>query len=179
VNGHVRAESFSSPSRRALLQALTAAGIVGLPSSGHAAVLDDPARRVLAAVAEAFVPGAVRAGVVDFVTAMLASPKPMQFYGYLNFSQPPRDFYPAALTSLAVFAKARTGKAVDALPSENLQEVLAGLLAPDVPGWNGPPPILVYLSLRNDAVDVVYGGETAYDDLGLPYMAHIAPPRPW
>jgi hypothetical protein len=60
-----------------------------------------------------------------------------------------------------------------------LQKVLAALLAPAVADWNGPPPLLVYLTLRNDAVDVVYGSEAAYDKLNLPYMAHIAPLRPW
>jgi hypothetical protein len=178
VNGRVIAEQFSSPSRRALLRGLAAAGMLG-SLSGHASALDDPACRVLAAVAEAFVPGAVKAGVVDFVTAMLDSPAPMQFYGYLNFPMPPREFYAAALTSLAAFVKTRTGKAVETLSSEEIQKVLAGLLAPEVVGWNGPPAILVYLTLRNDAVDVVYSSEAAYDGLGLPYMAHIAPPRPW
>ncbi len=178
VNGQTIAEHFLSPSRRALLQGLAAAGVVGL-SPGHASALDEPARRVLGVVAEAFVPGAVKAGVIDFVATMLDSPAPMQFYGYLNFPQPPREFYAAALTSVAAFAKVRTGKAAEMLSPEELQKVLAGLLAQEAAGWSGPPSILVYLTLRNDAIDVVYGGEAAYDALGLPYMAHIAPPRPW
>jgi hypothetical protein len=33
--------------------------------------------------------------------------------------------------------------------------------------------------LRSDAVDVVYGTEEGYKDLGIPYMAHIAPLKRW
>jgi hypothetical protein len=166
-----------SPSRRTLLQGLIAAGVVGVPCAASA--LDMPARKILEAVAEAFVPGSVKAGVADFVAAMLDSPTPNLFYGYLGFPQPPREFYAASLNAVAAFVKARTGKAVGALSVEDLQKVLVTLLAPEVKGWNGPPPILVYLTLRNDAIDVMYSDEAAYDKLGLPYMAHIAPPRPW
>jgi len=45
--------------------------------------------------------------------------------------------------------------------------------------WIGPPAALFYFVLRNDALDVVYGTEAGFAKLGIPYMAHIAPPTRW
>jgi hypothetical protein len=152
--------------------------MLGLPAYATQ-VLDVSAQRTLSIVAEAMVPGAARAGVVAFVTAMLASARPNLFYGYLNFPLPPAEFYRAGLGALAAYARARTSRSLESLPTPALQKLLPALLAPEVPDWNGPPAVLVYLAIRNDAIDVVYSSEAAYDALNLPYMAHIAPPRPW
>jgi hypothetical protein len=38
---------------------------------------------------------------------------------------------------------------------------------------------VVYLILRSDAVDVVYGTMDGYANLGIPYMPHIAPSKRW
>ncbi len=48
-----------------------------------------------------------------------------------------------------------------------------------VAGWQGPPGPFVYLVLRSDAVDVVYGTMDGYAALGIPYMPHIAPEKRW
>ena len=48
-----------------------------------------------------------------------------------------------------------------------------------VDGWQGPPGSLVYLVLRSDAVDVVYGTMDGYAALGIPYMPHIVPTKRW
>ena len=48
-----------------------------------------------------------------------------------------------------------------------------------IDGWQGPPGRFVYLVLRSDAVDVVYGTMAGYAGLGIPYMAHIAPKKRW
>src|SRR5207237_7902929 len=48
-----------------------------------------------------------------------------------------------------------------------------------VEGWQGPPGPFVYLVLRSDAVDVVYGTMDGYAALGIPYMPHIAPTKRW
>ena len=48
-----------------------------------------------------------------------------------------------------------------------------------VEGWQGPPGPFVYLLLRSDAVDVVYGTMDGYAALGIPYMPHIAPSKRW
>jgi len=46
-------------------------------------------------------------------------------------------------------------------------------------GRKGPAAGFVYLLLRSDAVDVVYGTMDGYAHLGVPYQAHIAPTRSW
>jgi hypothetical protein len=33
--------------------------------------------------------------------------------------------------------------------------------------------------VRADALDVVYGTPEGFDALGIPYMAHIKPEKPW
>ena len=44
-----------------------------------------------------------------------------------------------------------------------------------IDGWQGPAGPFVYLILRSDAVDVVYGTVEGYATLGIPYMPHIVP----
>ena len=48
-----------------------------------------------------------------------------------------------------------------------------------IEGWQGPAGPFVYLVLRSDAVDVVYGTMDGYAALGIPYMPHIAPSKRW
>src|SRR6266404_9107997 len=48
-----------------------------------------------------------------------------------------------------------------------------------IQGWQGPGGSFVYLVLRSDAVDVVYGTVEGYEALGIPYMPHIAPDKRW
>jgi hypothetical protein len=48
-----------------------------------------------------------------------------------------------------------------------------------IEGWQGPGGPFVYLLLRSDAVDVVYGTMDGYAGLGIPYMPHIAPTKRW
>ena len=57
--------------------------------------------------------------------------------------------------------------------------VLATIAVSNPPGWEGPPAPLFYLLARSDAVDAVYGTPEGFERLGIPYMAHIAPPRAW
>jgi hypothetical protein len=133
---------------------------------------------MLAAVGDAFVPGA-EVGIVSFVTAMLSSGRPALFYDYLSLPTAPDVFYHAALSSIGAFARLHGGKPFETLPREARVRLLARLLAPSLPGWSGPPPALVYTVLRNDALDVVYGTENAYESLGIPYMPHIEPPKLW
>ena len=48
-----------------------------------------------------------------------------------------------------------------------------------IEGWKGPGGPFVYLILRSDAVDVVYGTMAGYRSLDIPYMAHIEPTKRW
>jgi hypothetical protein len=49
----------------------------------------------------------------------------------------------------------------------------------EVANWSGPPQPLFYMMVRSDAVDVVYGTKEGFDELNVPYMAHIMPPEKW
>ena len=49
----------------------------------------------------------------------------------------------------------------------------------DIAPWDGPPPPLFYMMVRSDAVDVVYGTQEGFDELNVPYLAHIVPPEKW
>ena len=48
-----------------------------------------------------------------------------------------------------------------------------------IESWHGPAQSFVYATLRNDAVDVVYGTVAGFARLGVPYMPHILPERSW
>ena len=48
-----------------------------------------------------------------------------------------------------------------------------------IDGWQGAAGSFVYLVLRSDAVDTVYGTMEGYEALGVPYHAHIVPEKRW
>ncbi len=166
----------SGLSRRAAIRQAVACGATAVLLPGcrkqipqaAPAIFTARERQTLAAVGEALVPGAAAAGIVDFVAAMLADADPMLCYRFVSFPMPPDAFYRAALGAIADLSHG----AVDA-------SVIARMLSPDLKGWQGPPPSLAYFVIRNDAADVVYGGEDAYARLDVPYLAHIAPPGRW
>jgi hypothetical protein len=135
----------------------------------------------LEAIGEAFAPGARDAGVAWFVDHQLALPPNdcLLMAKYFNVPPPYGDFYRASLTALDALSEARHERAFAALPVATGTALLRELLAGEPAGWRGPPALLVYLVLRNDAVDVVYGTREGIEDLGVPYMAHIDPPAPW
>ncbi|HEY0106582.1 MAG TPA: hypothetical protein VGB91_10895 [Rhizomicrobium sp.] len=168
--------SDSGFSRRAAIRQAIACGVATALLPGcreqisHAApaIFTDKERQTLAAVGEALVPGAAVAGIVDFVAAMLADPDPMLCYRFVSFPMPPVVFYKAALGAIAGLSRG----IIDAA-------LIGRMLSPNLKGWQGPPAALVYFVIRNDAADVVYGGEDAYARLDLPYLAHIAPPGRW
>lgn len=174
------------PSRRAAIRLSIAGTLAGgltfgcsKPSPQAAAILTAEERAILAAVADTLVPGSAAAGVVDFVTAMLAEPDPLLCYRFVSFPLPPRSFYKLALASLDDLAHASTGKPFETLTLSERTKVAGKLLEPNPKGWKGPPAALVYFVLRSDAIDALYGVEETYARLEIPYMAHIEPPRSW
>lgn len=174
------------PSRRAAIHlsiAGTLAGGLTLgcsksgPQPGES--LTSQERAALAAVADTLVPGSAAAGVVDFVTSMLAEPDPRICYRFAGFPIPPKAFYKLTLASLDDLSRAMTGKPLNALAPSECLRVVERLFEPNVDGWKGPPTSLVYFVLRSDAIDALYGVKEAYDHFDIPYMAHIEPPRSW
>lgn len=162
------ARVFLTPSEAraadAALQALTAA---------EAASLE--------AVGEAFAPGAAKAGIAWFVDQQLTVPPndSLLMARYFNVPPPYADFYGASLAALNGFSRVRHEEAFADLDNDTATQLLRELLTGEPDGWQGPPALLVYLVLRNDAVDVVYGTPEGIESLGVPYMAHIRPPAKW
>ena len=112
----------------------------------------------LEAIGETLVPGSKEAGVSHFVDQQLSVPpgEALLEARILNVRPPYANFYRAALGAVDKASKAHN--------SDRGQ---------------GPAGPFVYLVLRSDAVDVVYGTMEGYAALGIPYMPHIAPQKRW
>jgi hypothetical protein len=181
----MRGTAIDLTRRHALLAGMGAAVFGSIPfqiaPANATSTASLPADRVasLRAYADILVPGAAKAGIAEFVSAMLASDDPMLFYKYLDFPLPPAAFYTAGLTALDDLSMRRKARPYSGLVPGDMKAIAVALLDPNLEGWTGPPPFLFYLAVKNDAVDVVYGSEAAYDGLNIPYMAHILPPSAW
>ena len=58
-------------------------------------------------------------------------------------------------------------------------EVLSAMWSDVQENWEGPPASYMLFVLRADALDVTYGTPEGFEALGIPYMAHIMPEKPW
>lgn len=136
-------------------------------------------RATLAAFGETLLPGATDAGVVRYVETQLASENPLLFIRYLDYPEGLIPFYRRGLKALEELSDKRYGQRFVNLTSEQ-KGALARELSQSTPAdWTGPPAPLFYLAVRNDAVDVYYGTQRGFEKLGVPYLALIAPPKPW
>ncbi|MDJ0928804.1 MAG: gluconate 2-dehydrogenase subunit 3 family protein [Gammaproteobacteria bacterium] len=137
--------------------------------------------RLLEAIGEAFAPGATDAGIAWFIDQQLSVPAndSLLMARYFNVPPPFADFYRASMNALNGLSSARFDKPFTELMAAEAEGLLPALLGAEVEGWQGPPALLVYLVLRNDAVDVVYGTVEGIEALDIPYMAHILPPSKW
>jgi len=136
-------------------------------------------RTLLELVGETLAPGAREAGFVNFIETTIKSKSPASVYRLLGIPMTIADFYKGVLSSLSEFCIESTGRTFSSINVAEREGVLRALLSPNITDWRGPPAELSYLVLRSDAVDVVYGVESAYDTLNVPYLAHISPPSPW
>ena len=144
-------------------------------------VLTECSVGTLEAIAEVLLPGSAEAGVGYFVDEQLSrsSNESLLMARYLQVPPPYANFYRGALQALDGFAKARAGKPF-AETGQSIREKLVASLFPEQPAdWRGPPSQPVYLCLRADAVDVVYGTMEGFAELDVPYLAHIEPTEKW
>lgn len=129
---------------------------------------------------EVLVPGSAAAGLVHYVDCQLAAPAAdcMLMARYLGVVPPFGAFYRAAFAAVREALASGTGDAMTRTHELGaaLQRAFTG--AP-LPAWSGPPAGLVYFVLRSDAIDARYGTPEGFARLGVPYMAHIAPPSRW
>jgi len=144
-------------------------------------VLHETHLRTLESAAEILVPGASAAGVGYYIDEQLSrTPNDSLLMAqYLNVPPPHAAFYTAAATALDDYAALTSGKPFAELPHA-ARDAIVGSLFPEQPeGWRGPPSEPVYLCLRADAVDVVYGTMAGFEALDVPYLPHIEPPQDW
>ena len=151
-------------------------------------VLNSVEVAALDAVADVLLPGAAEAGIAHFIDDQLAKdPNEALLMGrFLQVEPPYARFYQGSLAALDGYCQASRGNVFADLDQEAQQQVVASLFRMseqgepiDPQGWQGPPAALVYLCLRSDAVDVVYGTQEGFKRLDIPYMAHIVPPMAW
>lgn len=143
--------------------------------------LDTGTVAVLDALGSALLPGAAAAGLAHYIDHQLSGPAAdsMLMIKYLGVPAPYTDFYRGGLRAADALARAVHDKGFAELSGEQAAALVARMSGGQVEGWQGPPVGLFYFVLRSDAVDVVYGTQAGFEQLGVPYMAHIEPPSRW
>ncbi len=133
------------------------------------------------ALGETLVPGAQRSGVAHFIDQQVSvSPgEALLEARQLNVRPPFINFYRAAIGAVDRAAEARSKRRFAALAAADQREFVDAMRQNKIDGWQGPAGSFIYLVLRSDAVDVVYGTMEGYEQLGVPYMPHIAPEKRW
>ncbi len=144
-------------------------------------VLSERELQTLEAAADILLPGAAAAGVGYFIDEQLSrSPNDnLLIARYLQVPPPYTGFYKGAAQAFDGFTQARHGKTFTQADTETRQQLVASLFPQQPEGWRGPPSQPVYLCLRSDAVDVVYGTMEGFSNLDIPYLAHIEPGEKW
>jgi hypothetical protein len=136
----------------------------------------------LEALGDTLVPGAKQAGISHFVDQQLSIPhgEALLEARILNVRPPFANFYRAALGAVDKASQAKNGDKKFARLNDDERHGFVDLMRQNkIDGWQGPAGPFVYLILRSDAVDVVYGTVEGYAALGIPYMPHIAPEKRW
>ena len=193
---HVGKEIMSEIERRTLMKgaALSALAfsvggkqVLLSPREAHAEniplrTLTPEQGEILDALGETLVPGAQAAGISNFVDQQLSIPpeEALLEARILNIRPPYANFYRAALGAIDRASLANNDKRGFAkISASERRKFVDQMRQNKVAGWQGPPGPFVYLVMRSDAVDVVYGTMDGYAALGVPYMPHIAPTKRW
>ena len=134
------------------------------------------------ALGETLVPGARAAGVAHFIDQQLSVPpgEALLEARILNVRPPYASFYRAAIGAVDTASKAlNVDRGFAQLSPSEQHDFIDMMRQNKLQNWQGPSGPLVYMVLRSDAVDVVYGTVEGYEALGIPYMPHIVPERRW
>ncbi|WP_425409824.1 gluconate 2-dehydrogenase subunit 3 family protein [Hyphococcus sp.] len=136
---------------------------------------------LLDSVCDTLAPGAGEAGVAHFIDDQLAKPHRdcLLIVRYLSVKVPFKEFYMSALGAIDHVARKEFGAPFQQLSDERKAAFVTKLRDGNFQSWRGPPSQRVYFVLRSDAVDVVYGTEEGFENLGVPYMPHIWPDARW
>ena len=136
----------------------------------------------LEALGETLVPGARQAGIAHFVDQQLSisAEEALLEARILNVRPPYANFYRAVLGAVDRASQLqRNGRRFAELNESERREFVDAMRQNKINDWQGPAGGFVYVVLRNDAIDVVYGTMEGYAALGIPYMPHIAPTKRW
>jgi len=135
----------------------------------------------LEAVGETLAIGARQAGIAHFVDQQLSiDPNAALLTLRASGERPPYvNFYRAALAGIERASQAQHGRKYADLTTADQRGVIDRLRQSKLEGWQGPAQGSVYLTLRNDAIDVAYGTVEGFARIGVPYMPHIVPSERW
>lgn len=135
----------------------------------------------LEALGDILVPGAAEAGLANFLDQQLTvEPNDCLLMArYLNVEPPYHGFYRDGLAAVEHLSARLHDRAFAELDEPTAIELVRSFSAANPEGWDGPPAPLVYLLIRADAVDVVYGTVEGFAKMNIPYMPHILPPENW
>ena len=187
-------DSLSTLTRRDVLQnmgvglaALTVSTALGDLSPAearmHGAALSHftPAEgRTLEALGETLLPGAKLAGFAHYIDDQLGRERPLLILKYLDYEGSYGDFYRQGLAALNRLSRAQSGQPFAAANKDQQTSVVTAIVSAQPKEWGkGPPAPLFYYATRSDAVDVVYGTQSGFARLKIPYLAHIAPQKDW
>lgn len=138
--------------------------------------------KILDALGETLLPGSADVGLAHYIDHQLSGSfaDSMLMIKYLGVAEPYAEFYRGGLRALDAASRAtNNGQSFASLRPQDASALVKQLAAGQLKPWQGPPAGLFYFVLRSDAVDVVYGTQAGFEQLGVPYMAHIAPPSRW
>jgi hypothetical protein len=144
-------------------------------------VLQPAEAQMLEAVGETLAIGARQDGIAHFVDQQLTVPPAHALLSLrVTETRPPYvNFYRAALGGIDRASRALHQRGFAELDATEQHDFVDRLRQGKLESWQGPAQSSVYGTLRNDAVDVVYGTVEGFARLGIPYMPHILPQRSW
>jgi len=181
-----RRDFVSGAALGALVFTVAGAEVLLTPRQAHAQgvpfrMLAPPEVATLEAVGETLAIGARQDGIAHFVDQQLTVPPAHALLSLrVTETRPPYvNFYRAALGGIDRASHALHGRGFAELDASQQHDFVDRLRQSKLEGWQGPAQGSVYGTLRNDAVDVVYGTVEGFARLGIPYMPHILPPRSW
>ena len=144
-------------------------------------VLTPDDRAVVEALGETLLPGATESGIAHYLDQQLAADAAdsLLMIRYLDVPPPYAGFYKPAIAAVDTCARRQFGKRFADLSSDERTAFVTLMQKSNPEGWQAPPAPFFYFVFRSDVVDVVYGTEEGFEKLGIPYMAHIPPPKKW
>jgi len=130
---------------------------------------------------EIVVPGSIEAGLLHYIDHQLAVAPPdcMLMIKYLGVGSPYAPFYQGGLAAVEDASRSKFGNSFSEISDEEASTLVSQIATGTPKVWEGPPAAFFFFVIRSDAIDVRYGTQEGFADLGVPYMPHIVPPSNW